>query len=373
MQTEKSSLRELAGLFLKLGLTSFGGPVAHIAMMQKEVVEKRNWMDHAHFMDLIGATNIIPGPNSTEMAIHIGHERAGWKGLLVAGSCFILPAVMITGVIAYFYQLYGQLPEVRPFIYGLQPAVIAIILSAVFPLAKHSLKNIQLAMLGLLSLAASLAGFNEVIVMFGAGLIMTSIYLAGKQKTGLRNLVPLVLINIPLFSQTNMRLFWVFLKIGAILYGSGYVLFAFLDSELVANGILSRHQLIDAIAVGQFTPGPLFSSVTFIGWQINGWQGAITATIAVFLSSFVFVVILNPLVPRLRKSTVFSSFLDGVNIASVAIIFTVCIHFCEATFSDWRQILIAVISLIIVFKFRKVNTVFLIIGGSALSYFLSLF
>ena len=372
MQNEKTSLKELAGLFIRLGLTAFGGPASHIAMMQKEVVDKRQWMDHQHFMDLIGATNLIPGPNSTEMAIHIGHERAGWKGLVAAGCCFIIPAVVITGFIAWLYQKYGQLPEVRPFIYGIKPAIIAIILSAVYPLARNALKNIELGMIGLLALVASLAGMNEIAVMFGSGFVVLLLYISRRKATDLKSNILIFFLNIPFLSQENAKIFWIFLKIGAILYGSGYVLFAFLDGELVAKGLLTRTQLIDAIAVGQFTPGPVFSSVTFIGWQMNGPSGAICATIAVFLPSFVFVALLNPLVPRMRKSRLFSAFLDGVNIASVAIILTVCISFGRETIMDWRTILIAVLSLIITFGFRKINTVFLIVGSAVLGYILQL-
>ena len=372
MQQDRTSLRELAGLFTKLGLTAFGGPAAHIAMMQKEVVDKRRWMDHQHFLDLIGATNLIPGPNSTEMAIHIGHERAGFKGLLIAGCCFILPAVLITGVIAWLYQRYGQLPQVRPYIYGLKPAIIAIILAAVFPLAKRALKSIQLCVIGALALGASLAGLNEIVVMFGAGLVVLLLSVIRRPGTTMRSYVPLLLLDSPFFSPANLRIFFVFLKIGAILYGSGYVLFAFLDSELVAKGLLSRTQLVDAIAVGQFTPGPVFSSVTFIGWQMNGLPGAAIATIGVFLPSFIFVALLNPLVPRMRRSKLFSAFLDGVNVASVAVIVTVCIAFARETVTDWRTILIAVISGMVTFGFRKVNTVWVIVGSSFAGYLLLL-
>jgi chromate transporter len=370
MKNEKTSLRELAGLFTKLGLTAFGGPAAHIAMMQREVVDKRKWMDHAHFMDLIGATNLIPGPNSTEMAIHIGHERAGWKGLMVAGCCFILPAVIITVVIAWLYRSYGQLPEVRSFTYGIKPAIIAIILAAIFPLAKNSLKTTALGIIGVAAFIASLTGLNEIAVMFGSGFVIMFLYIIRSSRSGLNSYMPLLVLNIPFLSQENMKIFWIFLKIGAILYGSGYVLFAFLDSELVARGLLTRTQLVDAIAVGQFTPGPVFSSVTFIGWQMNGMPGAILATVGVFLPSFVFVALLNPLVPRMRNSRLFSAFLDGVNIASVAIILTVCIHFARETISDWRTILIALLSLILTFGFRKVNTVFLVVGSAVLGYVL---
>jgi len=330
------------------------------------VVEKRHWMDHQHFLDLIGATNLIPGPNSTEMAIHIGHERCGWKGLLVAGCCFIFPAVLITGVIAWLYKQYGQLPQVRPFIYGIKPAIIAIILAAVFPLGKKALKSVELWVTGVLALAASLAGLNEIVVMFGAGLVVLLLYLVRLSGTAL----PLVLLEIPFFSEVNVRIFLVFLKIGAILYGSGYVLFAFLDSELVAKGLLSRTQLVDAIAVGQFTPGPVFSSVTFIRWQMSGLPGAVMATVAVFLPSFVFVAMLNPLVPRMRRSKLFSAFLDGVNAASVAIIITVCIVFARDTVTDWRTVLIALLSMVMTFGFPKVNTVFVVIGSAIAGYLL---
>lgn len=371
MQNPKTSLKELAGLFTKLGLTAFGGPAAHIAMMQKEVVDRRHWMDHQHFLDLIGATNLIPGPNSTEMAIHIGHERGGWKGLLVAGCCFILPAVLITGVIAWLYKGYGQLPQVRPFIYGIKPAIIAIILAAVFPLAKKAFKSPELWVIGALALAASLAGLNEIAVMFGSGLLLLLWWVLRRPGGGLAGVAPL-LLDMSFFSEANLRIFLVFLKIGAILYGSGYVLFAFLDSELVAKGLLSRTQLVDAIAVGQFTPGPVFSSVTFIGWQMNGLPGAVMATVAVFLPSFVFVALLNPWVPRMRSSKGFSAFLDGVNAASVAIILTVCISFARETVTDWRTILIAVLSLAVTFGFRKVNTVFVVVGSALAGYLLSL-
>ena len=367
MQQERTRLRELAGLFTKLGLTAFGGPAAHIAMMQKEVVDKRRWMDHQHFLDLIGATNLIPGPNSTEMAIHIGHERGGWKGLLVAGCCFILPAVLITGVIAWLYRQYGQLPRVRPFIYGVKPAIIAIILAAVVPLAKKALKTMELWVVGALALGASVAGLNEMVVMLGAGLVILLLYMA-RRPGG--SVLSLLLLELPFFSETNVRIFLVFLKIGAILYGSGYVLFAFLDSDLVAKGLLSRTQLVDAIAVGQCTPGPVFSSVTFIGWQMNGLYGAVMATVAVFLPSFVFVALLNPLVPRMRRSKLFSAFLDGVNVASVAIIVTVCVAFARETVTDWRTILIAVCSLVVTFGFRRVNTVFVVLGGAIGGYLL---
>lgn len=375
--SESGEIKEIAKLFLKLGVIGFGGPAAHLAMMKNEVVTQRKWMTEQHFLDLMGATNLIPGPNSTEMAIHIGHERAGWKGLIVAGICFILPAVLITGIFAWLYKLYGQLPQIQPFVYGIKPAIIAIILAAIYPLARKSLKTTELGIIGVAALTLSLLHFNEILVMFGAGFFLmfrTAIRHRTSGNTA-ASFFPLTLVQASgtaLISSANLNLFLVFLKIGAILYGSGYVLFAFLDAELVSNGLLTRRQLIDAIAVGQFTPGPVFSSVTFIGYQINGLTGAIVSTIGIFLPSFVFVALLNPLVRKMRNSTLFSAFLDAVNVASVAIIIAVCFEMGKETISDWRTILIAVASLLLTFGFRKINSALIVIGSSLAGYFLSL-
>jgi len=377
-EKEHVPLKEIARLFLKLGVIGFGGPAAHIALMRQEVVKKRNWISEQHFLDLIGATNLIPGPNSTEMAIHIGHEKAGWKGLIVAGLCFILPAVFLTGIFAWLYKQYGQLPGIQPFIYGIKPAIIAIILAAVFPLAKKSLKTIELGILGFAALLFALIGFNEIYVMFGAGFIALALKaIRSKRFTkGINSLLPFTLLKMTtcsILSAGNWKLFLIFLKIGAILYGSGYVLFAFLDAELVTTGLLSRQQLIDAIAVGQFTPGPVFSSVTFIGYQINGWTGALVSTIAIFLPSFVFVALLNPLVRKMRNSLLFSSFLDAVNVASVAIIVVVCYTMGKESITDWRTVLIGVLSLAVTFSFKKVNSALVVIGGAGVGYLLMTF
>jgi chromate transporter len=372
-----NKLVELARLFLKLGVIGFGGPAVHIAMMKEEVVTKKKWMTEQYFLDLVGATNLIPGPNSTEMAIHIGQERAGWRGLLVAGLCFIFPAVLITGFFAWMYKKYGQLPEIQPFIYGIKPAIITIILFAIFPLAKKSLKTIELYIIGALVLALSLLKFNELYLLFGAGFLALFVFgIKNKlfQNTNV-NFTPIAILPFsiaPNTSVSNGSLFLIFLKIGAILYGSGYVLFAFLDSELVATGILSRHQLIDAIAIGQFTPGPVFSSVTFIGYQINYWTGAVLATIGIFLPSFLFVALLNPLVKAMRRSVLFAVFLDAVNVASVAIILAVCVDMGMTTITDWRTICIGLTSIVIAFWFKNINSSLIVIGGSVLGYLLTL-
>lgn len=372
-----NNLKEVAGLFLKLGIIGFGGPAAHISMMQEEVVRKRKWFTEQHFLDLVGATNLIPGPNSTEMAIHIGREKAGWKGLIVAGMCFILPAVCITSIFAWIYKEFGQLPQVKPFIYGIQPAIIAIILGAVFPLAKKSLKSVELALIGIAALILALAGIPEIYVLFGAGFLSLFLLFIKNKRNGnvQKSILPLVSLKLSsnlVFTSVNGKLFFIFLKIGAILYGSGYVLFAFLNSELVETGILSRQELTDAIAVGQFTPGPVFSAVTFLGYQINGISGAIVSTIGIFLPSFVFVALLNPLVKKMRNSILFSSFLDAVNIASVAIIVAICFELGKDAVSDWRTVLIGIISIGITFGIRRINSVFVVLGGSVLGYLLTL-
>jgi len=365
------NLKEVAKLFFKLGSIAFGGPAAHIAMMEDEVVKKRKWMTPQHFLDLVGATNLIPGPNSTEMTMHCGHERAGWKGLIIAGACFVFPAVVITMVFAWLYQQYGQLPKVEPFIYGIKPAVIAIILGAIYRLGKKALKNVELGVLGALTLITCLLGVNEILALFACGLLGLILYFIRNSKDNLNSFTPLVLMQVALTPST-LKILWTFFKVGALLYGSGYVLFAFLDAELVTTGLLTRQELIDAVAVGQFTPGPVLSTATFIGWQLGGFWGAIAATIGIFLPSFIFVSILNPFVPKMRKSRIFSAFLDAVNIAAVAVIVAVCIEMGKETLTDWRTILIAAISLICVFVFKKMNSAFIVIGGALFGYILTL-
>lgn len=367
-------LKEVAKLFFKLGCISFGGPAAHIAMMEDEVVKKRKWMNHGHFLDLIGATNLIPGPNSTEMTMHCGYERAGFKGLLVAGIAFIFPAVVITMIFAWLYQKYGQLPQVEPFIYGIKPAVIAIILSAVFQLGKKAVKNAELAILGILTLLAALLGVNEIMALFACGFLGLALYLLKNTGPSAKSIFPFFLLQLPfpLLQISSLKIFWIFLKVGALLYGSGYVLFAFLDAELVSTGLLGRQQLIDAVAVGQFTPGPVLSTATFIGWQMHGFWGAMAATVAIFLPSFVFVAVLNPLVPKLRKSKIMSAFLDAINIAAVAVIVAVAIEMGKDSITDWRTITIAITSLLVVFVYKKLNSAFVVIGGAILGYLLAL-
>ncbi|MBA2498440.1 MAG: chromate efflux transporter [Chitinophagaceae bacterium] len=371
---QQKNLREVARLFFKLGCIGFGGPAVHIAMMEEEVVRKRKWITPQHFLDLVGATNLIPGPNSTEMTMHCGYERAGWKGLIVAGTCFIIPAVIITAIFAWAYQQYGKLPRVQPFIYGIAPAIISVIVAAMISLGKKALKSVILGILGFIAMVAVLTGMNEIYVLFGAGLLGIIIHFLSQPKKIVQGVFPFTLLQAGYYFQElpASKLFLIFLKVGAILYGSGYVLFAFLDAELVAKGFLSKQTLVDAIAVGQFTPGPVFTAATFIGWQLGGWGGALAATIGIFLPSFLFVYFLNPLIPALRRSAVMSAFLDTVNIVSVAIIIAVCIEMGREAIGDWRTALIAVLGFIVSHFFKRINSAFIVIGGALIGYLLSL-
>ncbi len=361
-----NKLKEVISVFFRLGCIAFGGPAAHVAMMEEEIIQKRKWITQQHFLDLIGITNLIPGPNSTEMTMHCGYERAGWKGLVAAGFFFIFPAVVITCIFAYIYKEYGKIPEISHMLYGIKPAVIAIILGAAYKLGKKALKNWQLGMIGVLVIATALMGWNEILILLCAGIIGGLIYYgAFAQKLSSFALFPLA-VSIPAW-KTLLS----FLKVGAILYGSGYVLFAFLDAELVQSGILTKAELIDAIAIGQLTPGPVLSTASFIGWQIGGWQGAAAATVGIFLPSFVFVRLINPMVHKIRKSKLLSAVLDAVNIAAVGVIIAVCIEMGLECIIDWKTIFIALSSAALLFGFKKVNSMHIVLYGGLLGYLLS--
>lgn len=371
---DKGTLKEVAGLFFKLGCIAFGGPAAHVAMMEEEVVTKRKWMDRQHFLDLMGATNLIPGPNSTEMTMHCGHERAGMPGLFIAGICFIFPAVVITGFLAWLYTEFGSLPQVEPFIFGIKPAVLSIIAGAVLKLGKKALKGWELGTLGALVLGASLVGVNEILALLSAGIFGT-LYFSTKSKllTGTSSIVPFIAfqgVSSGISAISASSVFWVFFKVGSVLYGSGYVLFAYLDAELVMNGWLSRSQLIDAIAAGQFTPGPVLSTATFIGYQIAGWQGALAATAGIFLPSFLFVLLLNPLVPKMRRSKVLGFFLDSVNVAAVAVMVAVLIVMSQDTIMNWQAGVIALLGVFFTFGPKKLNAMWIVGGGALLGFLL---
>jgi chromate transporter len=393
---KSARLKELARIFLKLGIIGFGGPAAHIAMMEEEIVRRRKWITREYFLDLVGATNLIPGPNSTEMAIHIGYIRAGWPGLAVAGISFILPAVLITAVFAWAYMKFGSLPKIIPFFYGIKPAVLAVILFAIWRLGKTAVKSWRLLAIGLCVTLASLLKMNEVAVLLIGGLIgMIWLRLSAREKIpyGKQAILALVCAVIDLilnkarvsaetvgmmavgfggsigFSLPKLGLF--FLKIGAVLFGSGYVLVAFLEGGLVHDyGWLSQRQLLDAIAIGQFTPGPVLSAATFIGYVISGVPGAVISTVAIFLPSFFFVAALNPIVPRLRQSPWTSAFLDAVNVSSVALMLAVIMKLGQTTLTGWPAWAISMAALGVSFLW-KVNATWLILGGAAVGWILS--
>lgn len=364
-------LKELAAVFLKLGTIAFGGPAAHIAMMDDEVVKRRRWLDKETFLDLLGATNLIPGPNSTELAIHLGLHRAGFAGLMIAGSAFILPAVLIVMALAFLYVRYGSLPEVTWLMYGIKPVIIAIVLKALWGLSRSAVKNVATGVAGGVVVALSLIGWNEIALLFPAGLAVMLVRNKGKfHGRGVATfLLPLhgmagtVQLGAGADVAALSRVFFFFLKVGSVLYGSGYVLLAFLRADLVERwGWLTSQQLLDAVAVGQFTPGPVFTTATFIGYVIGGVPGAILATIGIFLPSFVFVALTNPWIPKLRESSWASGFLDGVNVASLALVAVVTWQLGFAAVVDGVTAALVAISALLVFR-TNVNSAWVVIGG----------
>lgn len=373
---KNSGLKEVALVFFKMGLVAFGGPAAHIAMMEDEIIKKRKWMSREKFLDLVGATNLIPGPNSTEMTMHCGYERAGWAGLFTAGICFIFPAVVLTGILAWLFVNYGELPSISPFIYGIKPAILALIASAIFKLGKKALKNTTLMALGVLALIVCLLGVNEVSVLLLTGFLWALFQFFKHKKYNAVVLITFLSSFANLsnpFTLKTLNIFFIFLKVGSVLYGSGYVLFAYLDAELVNTGWMTRTDLMDAIAVGQFTPGPVLSTATFVGYQIGGLWGAVAATLGIFLPSFLFVLVLNPLIPKMRQSFILSHFLDAVNVAAVAVMAAVLLKMGNSILlNDWRAVVIAIIGFLLVFLFKKTNAILLVLGGSALGYLLQL-
>ena len=367
-------LAELARLFLKLGTIAFGGPAAHIAMMEEEVVRRRGWLTHEAFLDLLGATNLIPGPNSTEMAIFIGHRRAGWPGLLVAGVCFILPAAVCVTVIAWAYVRFGKLPQAEGLLYGIKPVIIAIVVQALWGLGRKAVKNGWLGTLAAACAVLAFFEFNELLILLGAGIVCCIGAVVRLKPARLRGFVPLLSIGVPAastavatpFSMTTMFLF--FLKVGAVLFGSGYVLLAFLRADLVERWHwLTESQLLDAIAVGQFTPGPVFTTATFIGYVLGNVQGAVVATVGIFLPAFTFVALSGPFVPRLRASPIAGAVLDGVNVASLALMAIVTFRLGQAALMDWKTMLLAVASAVLLIVYR-INSAWLVLGGGVIGW-----
>jgi len=367
-------LGEVARLFLKLGFIAFGGPAAHIAMMRDEVVSRRRWITDQQFLDLLGASNLIPGPTSTELAIYLGYTRAGWRGLILAGSLFILPATLIVLVLAWAYVHFGSTPEGSALLYGVKPAIIAIVVQALWGLARTAVKGPLLAIAGIAVLGLYLFGLNPIVLLFGGGLLVMLLKNLWRWKSG--SVVALApLAGLPCFAAASLAasaapfslltLFLTFVKIGAVVYGSGYVLLAFLRDDFVGGlGWLTDRQLIDAVAVGQFTPGPVFTTATFIGYLVGGLPGAVVATLGIFLPSFLFVAAVFPLVPRLRASPWTAAFLDGVNVAALGLMAAVTWQLGQAALVDALTVAIALVAGLLAIRFR-VNSAWLVLGGAA--------
>jgi len=350
---DPTSLRELAFLFIKLGTIAFGGPAAHIAMMEDEVVRRRAWLTREQFLDYLGATNLIPGPNSTEMAIHIGYRRCGWPGLLVAGLCFILPAALIVSACAWAYVRFGSLPAATGVLHGVKPVVIAVVIQALWGLGRSAVKTPGLGALGAAAVVGSALGVNELLVLAAGAVIAPIARSLGRPR-------PASLVA----SVALWPLFGVLVKIGSVLFGSGYVLLAFLRADFVQRlHWLTEQQLLDAVAVGQVTPGPVFTTATFIGYVLARGPGAVVATVGIFLPAFVFVAASGPLVPRLRRSPVAGAVLDGINVASLALMAVVTWHLGRAAVVDWMSLALALVSVFLLLRYR-VNSAWLVVGGA---------
>lgn len=371
-------LRELAFLFLKLGTIAFGGPAAHIAMMEDEVVRRRQWLSREKFLDLIGAVNLIPGPNSTELAIHIGYMRAGFPGLLTAGICFILPAFFIVTICAVAYVRYGSLPEFSGILYGIKPVVIAVVLRALWSLGRAALKTRTLILLSGAACASAFLGVHELVILFVCGVFPVLLEIAwrnSKKGTQLRSFSlfgffpAAVMTSVSAAAVQPGLIFWVFFKAGALLFGSGYVLMAFLRADLVLRlGWLTEAQLLDAVAVGQVTPGPVFTTATFIGYILMGFEGACIATLGIFLPAFVFVALSVPLIPKLRESRIAGAFLDGVNAASLALMAAVTVLLANGCTRDFISLIWVTLSFFLLSRFR-INSFWLIAAGALLGGF----
>lgn len=370
-QLLRRRLIELAALFLRLGFTAFGGPAAHIAMMHDEVVKRRRWLTDQEFLDLLGVTNLIPGPNSTEMSIHIGFRRAGWLGLIVGGTCFILPAMLIVMGLAWMYQVYGATPTATWLLYGVKPVMVAIVLLAILDLGRKAVQGALTLAIGVSVFVLYFLQVNEIALLFAGGaIVMIAVNLQRIRRERLHALAaPLALFSLPTLTATPFdlsTLFFTFLKIGSVLYGSGYVLLAFLRSDFVVRlGWLSDQQLLDAIAIGQVTPGPVFTTATFIGFVLGGTPAALVATLGIFLPAFLFVALSNPFIPQLRRSAWFSGLLDGVNVASLGLMAAVTVELGRASLIDPLTIGIALVSVALLIRY-KINSTWLLVGGAAM-------
>ena len=362
-------LAELARLFLRLGATSFGGPAAHIAMMQDEVVRKRGWMTATAFLDALSATNLIPGPNSTELAMHVGHQRAGARGLIVAGVSFIVPAALMVGALAAAYMRYASVPDVGRIFHGIKPVVIVIVAVAVWSLGRTTMTTMRTAAVAGAGLLMLVSGVHELVVLAVCGALAVAFASGTPQTFGMLAATALAGAAPPAAAPFGLGLMFVlFLKTGAVLFGSGYVLLAFLRADFVERlGWLTEQQLLDAIAIGQITPGPVFTTATFIGFLLGGPVGSVAATVGIFLPAFVFVALTRPLVHRMRRSPRTAALLDGINAGSLAMMVFVLAHLARSAITDAPTLAIAAVSLVAIARFR-INTVWLMAGGAAAAW-----
>ena len=375
-QAQNIRLSGIALVFLKLGTIAFGGPAAHIAMMEAEFVARRKWLTHEEFLDRLGAANLIPGPSSTEMAIHIGFLKRGWPGLIIAGCCFILPAAIMVTLIAAAYVAYGNLPRVSGILYGLKPVVIAVIVQAFWKLAKSAVKNKYLAVIGIAAMVASALQVSNLAVILAAGVVALLPHVWKKIHASpasfLAGILPwhraasvasLVAAPALLFPVSLWRLFLTFTKIGSVLFGSGYVLLAFLRADFVVRlGWLSEKQLLDAVAVGQITPGPVFTTATFIGYLVAGVKGAAVATVAIFLPGFFLVAASGPIINRVRSSAAAGAFLDGVIVGSLALMGVVAWQLGRQSLVDVFTACVFLLSLFLMLRTR-VNPLWIMAGA----------
>jgi chromate transporter len=383
--TQGTPLREIAALFLRLGTVAFGGPAAHIALMEDEVVRRRGWLSAPEFLDLVGATAVIPGPNSTELAIHIGYARGGWRGLLVAGIAFILPASLIVSALAWLYVRFGTRPAAAALLAGVEPVVIAVILQAAWRLGRAAARTTALATLGGAALAAALSGVDEITVLGASAFAMAAFHIVVRARgprppsgrvaafaavgtSALSTPAPsaaLLGVAAAAVPYSLGGLFLEFVKVGAVLFGSGYVLVAFLQRDLVERlGWITPAQLLDAVAIGQVTPGPVFTTATFIGYLLGGGAGAIAATVGIFLPAFVFVAASRPFLPRIRRSPLAAAVLDGLIVASLALMVAVALRLGRGLVTEPLSLGIALLAAVLLFRFR-VNAAWVTAGGAA--------
>jgi len=370
----KTPAAEVFRFFIRLGLTAFGGPAAHIGMMQREAVERRAWLSQGEFLDLVGACNLLPGPSSTQVAMALGYRRARWTGLMIAGTCFILPASVTTLILAWAYVRFGTLSQVSGLLYGAKPVMVAIIANAVWMLGRTAFRNWTLALTGGACFAAVLAGAPALVVLLACGGLTVLAAWRRSQSSSATSVtaLPLGLSGVLAAGTGLTSLFFVFLKLGVVVFGSGYVLLAFLKADLVDRlHWITEAQLLDAITAGQITPGPVFATATFLGYLLQGWRGAAVATAAIFLPSFLMAGAVGALAPRIRRSKIAAAFLDGVSAAAVALMAFVAIELGRAALTDGFAWAICLASVILLVRF-KLNATWLLLAGAVLGILLRL-